>query len=136
MFGKNIKLVPKLTVDGSVLNYIIISCDNFTPSENPEFRDNIIEFDIICHFDQWQLKDFSLRPYKIAAEIDSMLGKQKLSGIGQIEFIGASQLILTDEFGGICLLYRSYHGGDDKVNAPTEKENQNIIDNFNKMMGQ
>ena len=25
LFGKNIKLVPKLTVDGSVLNYIIIS---------------------------------------------------------------------------------------------------------------
>ena len=72
LFGKNIKIVPKLTVDKSVLNYIIISFDNFTPSGNPEFRDNIIEFDIICHFDQWNLKDFALRPYKIAAEIDSM----------------------------------------------------------------
>jgi hypothetical protein len=52
LFGKNIKIVPKLTVDGTVLNYIIISFDNFTPNgENPEFRDNIIEFDIICHFD-------------------------------------------------------------------------------------
>ena len=55
LFGKNIKLVPKLAVDNSVLNYLIISFDNFTPSGNPEFRDNIIEFDIICHFDQWQL---------------------------------------------------------------------------------
>ena len=53
LFGKNIKLVPKLDVDNSVLNYLIISFDNFTPSGNPEFRDNIIEFDIICHFDQW-----------------------------------------------------------------------------------
>ena len=52
MFGKNIKMVPKLYVDNSVLNYIIISFDNFTPNmSNPEFRDNIIEFDIICHFD-------------------------------------------------------------------------------------
>ena len=49
--NKNITIVPKLTVDGSVLSYIIISFDNFTPSGNPEFRDNIIEFDIICHFD-------------------------------------------------------------------------------------
>ena len=57
MFGKNIKIVPKLTVDNSVLNYVIISFDNFTPNAtNPEFRDNIVEFDIICHFDQWQLK--------------------------------------------------------------------------------
>jgi hypothetical protein len=51
LFGKNIKQVPKLSVDGSVLNYIIVSFDNFTPSSNPEFRDNVIEFDIICHFD-------------------------------------------------------------------------------------
>jgi len=73
MFGKEIKNVPKLYIDKSVLNYIIISFDNFVESENPEFRDNIIEFDIICHFDQWQLKDYNLRPYRIAAEIDSML---------------------------------------------------------------
>jgi hypothetical protein len=73
MFGKQIKIVPKLYVDGSVLNYMIISFDNFTRNgTNPEFRDNIIEFDIICHFDQWHMKDFELRPYKIAAELDSM----------------------------------------------------------------
>lgn len=52
MFGKEIKMVPKLYVDNSVLNYIIVNFDNFTPNDtNPEFRDNIIEFDIICHFD-------------------------------------------------------------------------------------
>ena len=51
LFGKNIKIIPKLIVDKSVLNYIIINFDNFTPSGNTEFRDNIIEFDIICHFD-------------------------------------------------------------------------------------
>jgi hypothetical protein len=51
LFGKNLKIVPKLYVDGSVLNYIIINFDNFIESSNPEFRDNIIEFDIICHFD-------------------------------------------------------------------------------------
>jgi hypothetical protein len=90
LFGKNIKLVPKLTVDGSVLNYIIISFDNFTPSGNPEFRDNIIEFDIICHFDQWQLQDFALRPYKIAAEIDSMFNGKHLTGIGELNFLGAN----------------------------------------------
>jgi len=75
MFGQQIRLVPKLYVDTPVLNYMIISFDNFIESENPEFRDNIIEFDIVCHFDQWQLKDFDLRPYRIAAEIDTMLNK-------------------------------------------------------------
>jgi hypothetical protein len=52
LFGKNIKIIPKLYVDGSVLNYLIINFDTFIPDkENPEFRDNIIEFDIVCHYD-------------------------------------------------------------------------------------
>jgi len=36
------------------------------------------------------MKDFDLRPYRIAAEIDYMLDKQKLTGIGLIEFLGAN----------------------------------------------
>jgi hypothetical protein len=52
LFGEQIKIIPKLYVDHSVLNYIIVSFDNFVPNRtNPEFRDNIIEFDIICHYD-------------------------------------------------------------------------------------
>ena len=35
LINKNIKIVPKLPTDSSVLAYIIISFDNFTPSENP-----------------------------------------------------------------------------------------------------
>ena len=32
LFGKNIKIVPKLTVDKSVLNYIVINFNNFVTS--------------------------------------------------------------------------------------------------------
>ena len=137
LFGKNIKIVPKLYVDGSVLNYIIISFDNFTPNAtNPEFRDNIIEFDIICHFNQWQLKDFQLRPYRIAAELDAMLDKQKMTGIGELQFLGANQIILTDEFAGLCLMYQVIHGEEDKKNAPNPNVNQDIIENFDKIFNQ
>ena len=133
MFGKQIKIVLKLYVDGSVLNYIIISFDNFTPSGNPEFRDNLVEFDIICHFDQWNLKDFQLRPYKIAAEIDSMLNGKSLTGIGELEFMGATQIILTDEFAGLCLMYRAVHGGEDTKKAQNPKEQEDIVTNFDKI---
>lgn len=119
LLGTNIKIVPKLYVDGSVLNYVLINFDNFTPSENPEFRDNTIQFDIICHFDQWNLKDYALRPYKIAGEIDSMFNLKKLTGIGYLEFMGATQIVLTDEFAGLCLMYRTVHGGEDKKYMPT-----------------
>ena len=132
LFGKEIKIIPKLTVDGTVLNYVIVSFDNFTGNAtNPEFRDNIIEFDIICHFNQWHLKDFQLRPYKIAAEIDSMFNQKRLTGIGKLEFLGASQMILTDEFGGICLMYQAVHGEEDKINALNPAEEEDIVENFN-----
>ena len=134
MFGQNLKIVPKLYVDGSVLNYIIINFDNFVESSNPEFRDNIIEFDIICHFDQWQLKDFDLRPYRIAAEIDSMLNQQKLTGIGEIEFLGANQILLTDEFAGVCLMYRTYHGEEDKKKMPNPADQDKFEQEFKEMI--
>ena len=130
LFGKNIKIVPKLTVDKSVLNYIIISFDNFTPSGNPEFRDNIIEFDIICHFDQWNLKDFALRPYKIAAEIDSMFNGKHLTGIGELNFLGANQIILTDEFAGLCLMYEAVHGEEDKKFMPNPTDEQQFLEDW------
>ena len=129
--GKNIKIVPKLYIDGSVLNYIIISFDNFTPNaENPEFRDNIISFDVICHFDQWQLKGFALRPFKIAAEIDSMFNGKHLTGIGDLEFLGANQLIINDEFAGFTLMYQAIHGGEDKKNLPNPIENDKFVQEF------
>ena len=134
LINKNIKIVPKLYVDGSVLNYIIINFDKFLPSENPEFRDNIIEFDIICHFDQWQLQDFALRPYKIAAEIDSMFNNTHLTGIGLLQFVGATQTVLTDEFAGVCLLYEATHGGEDKKFMPNPKDEERFQQDFEQMV--
>ena len=134
LFKKNIKIVPKLYVDGSVLAYIIISFDNFVPNAtNPEFRDNVISFDIICHFDQWDLNDFKLRPYKIAAEIDTMFNNKHLTGIGELQFMGANQIILTDEFAGLSLMYAAIHSEDDKKNMlnPQEQTEYNI--DFNKL---
>ena len=134
MFGKNIKIVPKLYVDGSVLNYIIISFDNFMRNaNNPEFRDNVIEFDIICHFDQWHMKDFALRPYKIAAELDTMFDEQRLTGIGKLEFIGANQIILTDEYAGLCVMYKAIHGEEDKKGTLNPADQKELDSNFNAM---
>lgn len=137
LFGKNIKLVPKLYVDGSVLNYIVISFDNFiTNQENPEFRNNLIEFDIICHFDQWQLNDFQLRPYRIAAELDSMFNGKHLTGIGELEFLGATQIILTDEYAGLCLLYQAIHGEEDKKKMPNPNDEEQFKENFDEVFNQ
>ena len=137
LFGKNIKLIPKLYIDNEVLNYVIINFDNFVPNaNNPEFRDNLIEFDIICHFDQWQLHDFQLRPYKIAAEIDSMFNHKHLTGIGNLEFLGANQIMLTDEYAGLCLIYSAVHGEEDKKFMPNPRDEEQFLMNFNQMFNE
>ena len=136
LINKQIKMVPKLYVDKSVLNYIVISFDNFTQSANPEFRDNIIEFDIICHFDQWQMNDFKLRPYRIAAEIDMLFNNQKMTGIGELQFLGANQVILTDEFAGLCLMYQAIHGEEDKKYMPNPNEEKDFIVDFDQIFNQ
>ena len=134
MVGKNIKSVPKLTVDGSVLNYVIVNFDNFTPNmTNPEFRDNIIQFDIICHYDQWQLAEGQLRPYRIAAEIDSMFDGSHLTGIGTLNFIGASQMIVSDEYAGITLLYNAIHGEEDKKGFANPEHTEQFEQEFKEM---
>lgn len=128
LLNKNIKIVPKLQIDGAVLNYVIINFDNFTPNAtNPEFRDSVIIFDIVCHFDQWQLKDFQLRPYKIAAEIDSMLDNQHLTGIGNLQFISANQIVLNDEFAGLALMYQVINGEEDQRKPLNPKEEKEFI---------
>lgn len=134
LINNNIKIVPKLTVDGSVLNYVIVNFDNFTPNmTNPEFRDNIIEFDIICHFDQWQIADGQLRPYRIAAEIDSMFNNEHLTGIGTLQFLGASQMIISDEYAGITLLYAAIHGEEDKKPFLNPSSQEQFEQEFNAM---
>ena len=137
LFKKNIKIVPKLYIDNSVLSYIIISFDNFTPNAtNPEFRDNIISFDIICHFDQWQLEDFQLRPYRIAAEIDTMFEGKHLTGIGTLQFLGANQLILNDEFAGVSVMYQAIHGDEDKKKMLNPADEKEFVKDFNEMYNQ
>lgn len=134
LMGKNIKNVPKYYVDGSVLNYLNINFDLFTPNaSNPQFRNNTIEFDIVCHYDQWNLKDFQLRPYKIAAEIDAMLDGKHLTGIGDLEFLEAHQILLTDEFAGLCMNYQAIHGQEDKKDAPVGQDDEDLIKNYNKL---
>lgn len=113
-----IKIVPKITFpeNEEIKSYIIISYDNFTPNENnPQFRDCMVHFDILCHTDYWNIGDYRLRPLKIAGYIDGILNNTKLSGIGTFQFVGCNELILNEELSGYSLMYAAIHGSDDKI---------------------
>ena len=130
LLEKNIKIVPKIKVDKEVINYLVVSFNNFIESRNPEFRDNVIEFDIICHLDNWQLKDFQLRPYKIAGELDQMFNNTKLTNIGRLEFLSAQEKVLSSEYAAICLKYLAYHGGEDKIRQPNPNDEERFLKDF------
>lgn len=119
--NRQISLVPTILVDKEKYNYIRITNDVFTPNANNDFyRDRVIEIRVICHFDNWDLGDFDLRPYRIAGEIDSMLNGARFAGIGKLQFIGANQDVYDAEFGGVTLQYLAINGNEDKKNPLTD----------------
>ena len=115
--GNYITLVPKVKLKEheEMKSYIIISFDNFIPTSNPEFRDCSIHFDILCHTDCWDLGDFQMRPIKIMGYIDGILDKCHLSGIGTLQFMGATELIVSEDLSGYTLTYLATHGSDDEI---------------------
>lgn len=115
LINKQIRLTPQLLIDPEILSYVVISFDQFLPNSNPQFRDNLIVFNIICHYDQWNLGDFKLRPFVIAGEIDAMLNNKHLTGIGTLEFVRAYKTSVNDELAGFSLVYKAIHGREDKV---------------------
>ena len=112
-----VQLVPKILMPEheETKSYIILTFDSFVPSGNPQFRDCIVSFDVICHTDCWDIGDYRLRPFKIVGYIDAILNNSKLSGIGTLNFMGCKQLLLNQELGGYSLNYIATHGSDDSI---------------------
>lgn len=105
-------------------SYIQVIFDEFVPTDNPKFRDNMVVFNIICPNDEWDLGNERVRPIKIAGLIDSVMNGKRLSGIGKLNFARLKMLPINEIFGGYSLMYVATHGDDDKIPAV-----ENIVDN-------
>ncbi len=110
---------PKIAIKehDKVKSYVLLEFSDFIPSTNPEFRNVNVSFTIISHLDYWELDDFKLRPYQIAGYIDGILDGTKLSGIGTFNFIGATEIVLNEYFGGIVLNYMTTHSTEEDKNS-------------------
>lgn len=134
LFTKQISIVPKITIDPEIYNYLIVSFDSFLPNDtNPQFRNNTLGFDIINHFSTWVINDSQIRPYRIAAEIDTILSEIKLTGIGKLEFYGADFKVINDEFIDLVVLYSAIHGGEDKKFLPNPNDEGKYQKEFNEL---
>ena len=115
-----IKIEPKIPFgeNEEVKSYILITFDNFVPnSQNDYYRDCIIEIDIICNTEYWDVGNFRVRPLQIAGYIDGILNNSKLSGIGTLQFVSCNELVLSKDLSGYCLMYSAIHGVDDLIEA-------------------
>jgi hypothetical protein len=63
-----------------------------------------------------------------------MLDKQKLTGIGITEFFGATEIIASDEFAGVCLLFDVYHGEEDRKRMPNPADTESFNEDFERMI--
>lgn len=106
-----LRVVPKLDFGEheEIKSYIILEFDDYTPSDNPQYRNCVISFTIISHLDYWEMDDYKLRPHQIAGYIDGIMDGTKLSGIGTLQFLSASQIVLNEYLGGILLCYVATH---------------------------
>ena len=111
-----IRTTPRLEFNEheDVQSYILLSYDNFTTNPaNNQFRDCMINFDIICHTKQWDLDDLRVRPLMITGYIDGILNLGKLSGVGETVFLGCNELILDQNLAGYTLSYQVIHFTED-----------------------
>ena len=95
-----VRLAPKLPMgeNEECKSYILITFDNFSPNKsNGYYRDCVIEIDIVCHTDYWDIGNFRQRPLKIAGYIDGILAENRLTGIGTLEFLGCNEIVLSEE---------------------------------------
>lgn len=113
---KQISNIPKIEVDKDKKTYLRVSFDEFFPNgTNTFYRDCVMELKILCHFDDWDLNDYELKPYRLAGELDSMFNGVKMTGIGVLNFLSAGMDVYDNEYGGITLRYLITYGDEDKV---------------------
>lgn len=119
-----IKTVPKISFGEheDVKSYVLLEFDDVAPAANPRYRNCVVSFSIICHLDYWEMENYDLRPWMIAGYIDGILNDTRLSGIGKLQFLGASQLVLNEHLGGVLLRYLATNSeANDSENLDNEK---------------
>ena len=107
LLNKQLLIVPK-TFDASTekMSYVIVVFNNFVVNFNSDFKTDWVRFDIACPYDEWILNEQSLRPYLLMQRVDELFNKQKIAGIGNLQFWRAEPLVLTPQIGGYSMWYK------------------------------
>lgn len=125
-----IRLNPKIArgTHEEIKSYIILSLDGFSPSDNPQYLNYIINFDVVCYNDAWVLDNYKIRPIMICGYIDGILNSLtnqntvakrshqpqiKLSGIGSYKLLTCNETVLNEDLSMYTLSYLGLHFNED-----------------------
>lgn len=109
-----INIKPIFPEDEVVKNFIMISFDNFSKTDNPYFMDYTIEITIFCHSDNLDFKKDGvthIRDLYISHLLLESLNELKINGVGKLSFSGAQSVILgsSTKYSGRSLVFTNMH---------------------------
>lgn len=101
-------------------SYLLMTFRDVAPSTNPEYMNTSMEIMCITNFKNWELDNYAIRPWKMAGYVNGILNKARLSGIGTLQFAGASEFTWDENLGGVLLTYIATHSTDDQEKVSKE----------------
>lgn len=102
-------------------SYLYMAFRDVAPSSyNPQFVNTSLEIMCISNMKNWELNDYAVRPWKMAGYVNGILNNSRLSGIGTLQFGGASEFTWDENFGGVLLTYVGTHSTDDEEKISKE----------------
>lgn len=124
--GGYVRLAPKFAFQEheDIKSYLYFAFEDVAPSMNPEYNNTAVSVLCVCNLDAWELDDYAIRPWKIAGYVHGILNESRLSGIGTLQFVGASQFSFDETLGGVKLNYIATNGNDDKQKVSEEFDGQ------------
>ena len=101
-------------------SYLFMTFRDVAPSANPEYSYTSMEIMCITNFKNWELDNYAIRPWKMAGYVNGILNRARLSGIGTLQFAGASEFTWDENLGGVLLTYIATHSTDDQEKVSKE----------------
>lgn len=98
VFEKLVKVVPRIGAKETAQSIVALQVNNGRlNSENNEFRDISISFEVFVPMEQWFLKNQNLRPFLIMGELQKSLDGKTINGLGKMRFYSFEINFLTEE---------------------------------------
>lgn len=106
VFENLIKIVPRVGPKETAHSLVAIRvAKGIKDTQNSEFRNVSIIFDVFVPLTQWILKDENLRPFKILGEIEKSLNGKTINGLGKMSGGDFDLNFLTEE---VCCYTQQY----------------------------